>query len=199
MNGNELRKRKKRDAITRAAADLFGAHGIRRVSIAEIAAKADVNPVTVYNHFHDKDELVRALVEDLIDGEWAKYRGVLESDRPFLNRLEAIMTEKIAWARAHEGGLLGAALAESQAVRDLVASFFADKVTPLLMKFLREGQAEGIVRKKLSLEALNLYLEMFTGLARTHPQLFAGENKLGKTAKDVWDLFLHGLVGSKDV
>jgi AcrR family transcriptional regulator len=56
-----LRERKKletRNAILRAAMELFTAHGFDNVSIAQVAEAANVSKVTVFNYFPTKEDLV---------------------------------------------------------------------------------------------------------------------------------------------
>ncbi|MGD0142292.1 MAG: TetR/AcrR family transcriptional regulator [Rhizomicrobium sp.] len=47
-----------RERILEAARTLFYAHGIRGVSVDEIAAAAQTNKMTLYRHFGSKDQLV---------------------------------------------------------------------------------------------------------------------------------------------
>src|SRR5262249_48665528 len=46
------------ERILAAARDLIFRHGIRAVSLDEIAEAADSNKMTLYRHFSSKDELV---------------------------------------------------------------------------------------------------------------------------------------------
>ena len=62
MNGFERRKEKKKESIRRAAMELFGAYGFGKVSINDIARKAGVSHVTIYNHFNSKEELISDVV-----------------------------------------------------------------------------------------------------------------------------------------
>src|SRR5436309_13446488 len=58
-----LRSRKKRaarEAIAATARRLFAKHGFDAVTVAEIAAAADVSEKTVFNHFAAKEDLVFA-------------------------------------------------------------------------------------------------------------------------------------------
>ncbi len=59
MNGFERRRELKKKSILQAAYDLFSARGIKDVGIAEIAQKAAVSQVSIYNFFDSKENLVR--------------------------------------------------------------------------------------------------------------------------------------------
>jgi len=62
-----LRERKKvrtRDAIRTAALALFAKHGFEKVTVAQVADRADVSEATVFNYFPTKEELVLSRLED---------------------------------------------------------------------------------------------------------------------------------------
>src|SRR5690349_18035508 len=60
----ERKKRQTRDAIAAAAMQLFKARGYDAVTVAEVAAAADVSEKTVFNYFATKEELVFWNAED---------------------------------------------------------------------------------------------------------------------------------------
>lgn len=57
----------KRAAILTAAFSLFGHYGYRRTSIDDIAQEAGIAKGTVYLYFKSKEEIFRALAQQLID------------------------------------------------------------------------------------------------------------------------------------
>ena len=66
-----LKKARTRDAIADAAISLFLAHGFDQVSVADIAAKAEVSKPTLFRYFTAKEDLVLHRIADH-DGEAAR-------------------------------------------------------------------------------------------------------------------------------
>lgn len=54
--------------ILKAAAEVIGARGLGVATVAEIAAQAGLSKALVFKYFHNKDELVAALVGSLFEG-----------------------------------------------------------------------------------------------------------------------------------
>ncbi|MFF7440090.1 TetR/AcrR family transcriptional regulator C-terminal domain-containing protein [Streptomyces sp. NPDC008122] len=111
------RAARKRQAVVRAARDLFLREGFG-VGMDAIAAEAGVSKVTVYNHFGSKEALFTAVVAGALD---EPLHG--EADGPDLSALadaedlRAALTEAgRAWARAVRAD------EEGRALRTLVAT-----------------------------------------------------------------------------
>ena len=61
IGGESLRERKKqrtREALQRVALSLFERKGFDRTTVADVAAKADVSPRTVFRYFPTKEDIV---------------------------------------------------------------------------------------------------------------------------------------------
>lgn len=76
----------KREEIIVAARRLFLADGYEASSMARIAAEAGIAPNTLYWYFHDKDELLIAILDALVTEGLADYESVatLPLDRQLL-------------------------------------------------------------------------------------------------------------------
>ncbi len=92
----------KREAILRAARDLFFAHGLDGTSIEEIAAAANVSKVTIYGHFGDKETLLEAVIR----AQAAEIEQVLIRPRargaPFIDMLNELGETLLAFITAPE-------------------------------------------------------------------------------------------------
>lgn len=65
----------RREAILQAALSIFIHYGFRRTSVEEIAREAGISRTGLYHHFHNKEEIFRALAGSLQD------RALEESER----------------------------------------------------------------------------------------------------------------------
>ena len=73
---------------------MFREKGFSRVSINQIADKAGVSQVTIYNHFGDKYHLVEAAVMRISEEKIDEYRSILLGDGPWIERLRTVIVDK---------------------------------------------------------------------------------------------------------
>ena len=67
-----------KDRIKTAAHDLVMKYGIRTVSMDDIAASVGMSKKTLYQYYQDKDELVKAVVDGVIDQNQCDCSGFVE-------------------------------------------------------------------------------------------------------------------------
>jgi len=78
----------KRNEIINKSAMIFLRHGIKSVTMDDLARELGMSKKTIYNHFKDKDELVKSIVSTLIE----RNRTACESGRiKAENAIEALM------------------------------------------------------------------------------------------------------------
>src|SRR5690554_5735283 len=94
MDGFERRREQKKKDILQAALDLFMKYGTQKVSVSEIAKKANVSQVTIYNYFESKDLLINEVLKYYIDKVWNEQIQILDSDLPFNEKLQTIAFQK---------------------------------------------------------------------------------------------------------
>ena len=63
----ERKRRRARQRIVEASAELFAARGFDGVSVSDIAQRAEVGRTTFFRHFGDKQEVVFAKEQELLD------------------------------------------------------------------------------------------------------------------------------------
>ena len=197
MNGFERRREQKKGAIRRAALDLYQLHGIKKVSVSEIAGRAAVSPVTIYNYFGSKQALVTDVTKWFLLTLADDYAAVIYSDQPYLERWKRMLFEKSQLRQTYHSEFLAAMIAETREIRDFIDSEMSPRINNLWMDFMEEGKREGYLRPDISQEAVMLYTEMLRSFAYAQPQAYArlldDEHLFQQFAR----LFLYGLMGKE--
>jgi AcrR family transcriptional regulator len=160
MDGFERRKEQKKEAIRRAALHLFQDFGFKKVSISEIAQRASVSQVTIYNHFGSKDELVRDVMKWYLDSLVDKYLAIMKEDGSFLDRLETIVFDKMEVARLFQGEIMQRMWRDDPELQGYIEQVYSERVTPALIAFFDEGREQGFISYKLSAETISFYIEI---------------------------------------
>jgi AcrR family transcriptional regulator len=98
-----LRERKKqqtRDAIARAATELFARDGFESVTVKQIAGAANVSRQTVFNYFATKEEMLFDRDQDVLEALLAAIRGRADG-----SLVDAFRAHTISfWRRIEEDG-----------------------------------------------------------------------------------------------
>ena len=194
MDRFERRKEQKKESIRRAALELFKTYGFKKVTINDIAHKAGVSQVTIYNHFGSKDELVRAVVKEQFLSLLEKVREIMKEERPFPEKLENIVFDKTEIASQYQGELLQTALQNDPEMQRWFESLWQQDINQLTIDLVEEGKRQGYISPERSQEALLLYLEIL------RRGVFASSDLLANIEPDVGlfrelnFLFIYGLM-----
>ena len=73
----------KRDLILRTGKELFWKFGFKRVTIEEICKEAGVSKMTYYKYFSNKLDLVKTLMDTILQESLEQYRRIIDSDVPY--------------------------------------------------------------------------------------------------------------------
>ena len=105
MNQYQKTTEKKKQAIIQSALSLFKEKGFKETSIQSIAKVAEVSPVSIYNYFDKKDNLVALCINELFKDIIQEAENILLSniDDPTFTKLmtKAIDEKKCEIYRAY--------------------------------------------------------------------------------------------------
>lgn len=108
-------KRKTRERITKAAAELHEELGVARTTVAQIARRAGVQRLTVYNHFPELSDLLPACAGHYQSQHpFPDIGAALALDDP-VARLRAVLGDVYAWYREIEP-MMGKLVADRSSV-----------------------------------------------------------------------------------
>ena len=198
MNGFERRKGQKKESIRRAAIELFQTYGFKKVTLSDIASKAGVSQVTIYNHFGSKEELVHDIVKTVFRSYIEKYRAIIEEEKAFPEKLEIIVFEKTELASQYQGEWVQAVVQSYPETQQFIETTWQQEVNKLMIDFFEEGKKQGYINPELSLEAILLYLEVLRKGIFASSGLIAKTENSEKLMRDLISLSLYGLVGKNE-
>ena len=90
----------KKDDIVNAARNLFTDYGYKKVSMEEIASKAGVTKKTIYNYFHDKEELFEYFIKEELEKMAEVFEENLKENKSFSERITKGLKEiLILWLK----------------------------------------------------------------------------------------------------
>lgn len=192
----QLRKERSKEAISQAAIELFKLHGIKRVSVSDIASKAHVTPATIYNHFGNRDQLIREVLKSSITSFAKKYTALIESDLSFIEKLERITLEK----NEYRGLLQGLPIYYPDTYQ-LIKEAYEENFYSLMDRFFQQGRQEGFLNTNASTKTILIYTEIFQRGVAASPELANEITSDTKIMKEISSLYLYGLIkqSGKDI
>ena len=161
MDKQKKRLEAKKASIQQSARELFALYGVDKVSMDEIAAKANVSKMTVYKYFGSKDELYAEVINTFLDEILDGTEKVLTSDLDFLDKLKLILFSQANVLPMVSANYLFQILEKDKEANKSIPKSFPKRVEELMYKFFEEGKSKGFIAESLSFELLYLYAEIF--------------------------------------
>lgn len=194
LSSIEKLKDRKRKSIMTAAFSLFSEYGIKNVKIADIAKKADVSQVTIYNHFENKEHLFREVIIDYTIEKYGQYKQLLlNQDLSFVERIEQYILDKIKSAKEFNPELIEAALLKDNELQEFLQNFSHTQALPLFVQFVKEGQQTGHINPDLSMEVILFYLQLLNKESATLASRM--QHSGNEISKEILHMFFYGLIG----
>ena len=194
MDGFERRKERKKENIIQAAFELFSASGVQKVSITEIAEKAKVSQVTIYNYFGSKDELLRNVISAFLNKRLKEDTEAIESNLPFPQKIELFISEKTGELSGLDTDFLKSMMSQDPYIRQMAEDFTKKQFIPLMLSLIENGKEEGYIRHTISNDAILLFIHMFR--EGKHSDKFLDVAQTKELFKEIVSLFFYGILGN---
>ena len=193
MNQYQKTTEKKKQAIIQAALRLFKEKGFKETSIKSIAEAAEVSPVSIYNYFGSKDNLVALCVNDLFEEITQQAEDILKSNLAFNTKLDQALDlcqEKMSQQISY--------YFQDKTLRDpafssLLTKAITAKKRDIYRTYINLGKEEGLIARDLSTE---LILNVMDALNSVGNQLAHSDN-LETDVKQIYQIFLYGILEKK--
>lgn len=193
MNQYQKTTEKKKQAIIQAALQLFKEKGFKETSIKSIAEVAEVSPVSIYNYFGGKDNLVALCVNDLFEEVTQQAEDILNSNLDFKTKLDqafSLCQEKMSQQISE---YFQDKLVKEPTFSTLLAKAITVKKRDIYRAYIELGKEEGAIAEDLSTE---LILNVMDALNSMGNQLTHSAN-LETEVEQIHSIFLYGIFGKK--
>lgn len=188
MNGFTKRTQIKMENIEETTLSLLRLD-FNEIKIADIAKKAKVSQVSIYNYYGSKEKLIEAAVERLVNQQIQRLENIIAADLPFKEKLNQFFSLK----RQIAGNFNIYIAAKDKKLGELLATHY-NKTVPLFIKFIQIGKQTGNIRDCVKDEVLIFYLKMIgQSLLHLHENeiLANGPENL---SEGILDLLLYGIL-----
>lgn len=192
MNGFQRRKEAKKENILQAAYELFSENDMKKVTISKIAESACVSPVTIYNYFGSKNNLLQNVVQKFMERQWLEYCDLIRKNIPFPDLIEEMIFKKSETSYMIYEDFIQSCIRKDQRIKELVDEFYNSKTLPLLMELIERGRKEGYINETISTEALLFYIDIHRE-AFNRPELYSHQTHIMRL--DLIMLFFYGVHG----
>ncbi len=155
----------KKQKILQTGKELFWKFGFKRVTIEELCKEAGISKMTYYKYFTNKMDLVKTIMDKILQDSLEKYKQILASDIPY--------PEKV----------LGMVKLKRDQIETMSSEFFRDYVQsgdPELLEYLEKvsgesmqifvddfhkAQQNGDIRKELKVEFIMVVMNRLIDMA----------------------------------
>ena len=193
MNQYQKTTEKKKQAIIQAALRLFKEKGFKDTSIKSIAEAAEVSPVSIYNYFGSKDNLVALCVNDLFEEITQQAEDILNSDLDFKTKLDhafALCQEKMS---QQISDYFQDKLVEDSVFSTLLTKAITAKKRDIYRAYIKVGKEEGLIAEDLSTELILNVMDALNGMGNQ----IADSDNLETEVEQIHQIFLYGIFGKK--
>lgn len=190
MNNFEIRTNKKKSSIINVAQELFKEKGFVNVSIKEIASKANVSQVSIYNYFGNKDALVGECVKSIISEIINAARELLGSKMDFKKKIvKALSMCSDDLNKSFSEYFTQEALKDTTLLK-LITEFVNKEKLQLFRDYIEVGKKEGVIDKTTSTETILRFIEVILIAESTTDYSNVPDGYLVEMQK----LILHGIL-----
>ncbi|WP_216830755.1 TetR/AcrR family transcriptional regulator [Alkalihalobacterium elongatum] len=194
MDGFQRRRELKKNNILEAALALFMEYGIQKVSISEIAKKANVSQVTIYNYFESKHKLIQDVFIYYVDKAATDFEQIIYSDLPFPEKINKLIFAKKEVSTQIHQEFYQFMMKEYTTEGNYIEKIYIEKTIPYFKELIEDGKKQGYIDQNLSHEAILFYIKML----KDYMQQEEVYQKILPLTEDITNIFFYGICGKKE-
>ncbi|MCO1604121.1 TetR/AcrR family transcriptional regulator [Desulfosporosinus nitroreducens] len=197
MDGFEKRRNDKKAIILQTALELFGKYGFEKVTVTEIAEKAHVSKVSIYNFFESKDNLRRIIVKNILDESLNETKALVEKECSFIDKMREYLENRIIYENRYNMDFFFEAVESDPVLRQYLDDFNIENKR-LISCLIKEGKKIGYFSADISDTAIEIYIDIFYHYFLHNRKIRPTLEQNPKLAEEINLLFLNGLIRHRE-
>ncbi|KGI85329.1 TetR/AcrR family transcriptional regulator [Exiguobacterium sp. s5] len=185
MDGFTKRTETKRRAILDAAFRLMNEKQ-SRFTVSELARAASVSPVSIYNYFGSKEQVIVAVLTEMTEEQMGWIESQIADTVPFDQLLIEILSRKIETA-----GLFDETIT-SMIQADASWQQLAGRGYAAFRQLIEYGKTSGAIDPELSTDSYLRYVQLVQQAILSDPSL--STSPMTDSMQDYFRFFLHGII-----
>lgn len=191
MNGFERRRAAIKEKILEAATTLIISKNFKDIGIRDIAKKAGVSPVSIYNIFENKENVAREAFFNYFNNEAAAFIALIDDPlKSFKEKCEEMiaMSVEISDRVGSDAMSPDSFLWSDPKILEFKNEYGMAKTMPAMMRLIHQGKTEGAIPDNISDESILFYISCFNNV--DHALIQSKEKR-----REIAHLFFYGLLG----
>lgn len=190
MNQYYITTEKKKKSIIQAALSLFKEKGFKETTIQSIATVAEVSPVSIYNYFNGKENLVVLCINELFKEITKEAKDILVGNEDYKTKLEKALALCQKKMSQQISNYFQEKTLEDPTFSKLMTKAIDNKKCEIYRAYIELGKNENIIAKDLSTEVI---LNVLSALNKT--EILSPLNKnTCKEVKQIQHILLYGIL-----
>lgn len=194
MNGFEKRANLIKEKIINTTLEMIKTCDPKKIRIADIAKKANVSQVTIYNYFGNKEGLIHGVARYSIDKAVSDFEGYMNGNFSIKEKIEQMILHEKKSYHTLPMSIINQLYYEDQEITDYLEKLYQDKVLPPLIQLLEDGKESGEISSKVSTDSFLAFLNMYMKQSK---ELLEMAEKSGNMdfIDGISHLFFYGICG----
>lgn len=193
MDGFEKRRNDKKEIIMQTAIELFNKYGFEKVTMTEIAEKAHVSKVSIYNFFESKDNLRRIIIKNIIDKSLEETKTLVKKECNFIDKMREYLEDRIIYGSQHDMEFFFNAVESDTVLRQYFDDFNIENKR-LISSLIKEGKKAGYFSADISDNAIEIYIDIFYNYFLHNRKIRTILERNPNLVEEINLLFLDGLI-----
>ena len=188
----------KRELILKTGKELFWKFGFKRVTVEEICKEAGISKMTYYKFFTNKMELVKTIMDSLLQSGLDKYKKFMESDISYPEKVVKMIELKREQTHAMSSEFFRDYMQSGDPELISYLEDLSAKSLKMFMDDFQKAQENGDIRKDLKVEFIMAIMNHLIDIAQQDKALLNLYDEPQELAVEMTTFLFYGIL-NRDV